>query len=127
MRTGRWLWRGVLTLLVLTALALLATYVVLRMSLPQLGDRATLPGLSTATSVTRDALGVVTVEAGDRLDAYRALGFVHAQERYFEMDLLRRSSAGELAELFGESAHWRSIASNACIAFAREPGATSIC
>jgi hypothetical protein len=34
-------------------------------------------------------------------DALRALGFVHAQERYFEMDLLRRSAAGELAGLFG--------------------------
>lgn len=104
MRVGRWLRRGVLTLIVVLMLAVLATYVLLRMSLPQLADRAPLPGLSAATSVTRDALGVVTVDAGDRVDAYRALGFVHAQERFFEMDLLRRSSAGELAEMFGERA-----------------------
>ena len=52
----------------------------------------------------RDALGVVTIDAGSEADAMRALGYVHAQERYFEMDLMRRSAAGELAELFGPRA-----------------------
>ena len=43
----------------------------------------------------------MTVDAANEIDAMRALGYVHAQERFFEMDLMRRSAAGELAELFG--------------------------
>ena len=46
----------------------------------------------------------LAIEAGDPVDAARALGYVHAQERYFEMDLMRRTSAGELAALFGARA-----------------------
>ena len=48
--------------------------------------------------IERDALGVPVVRGGSRLDVARATGFLHAQERYFQMDLLRRSAAGELAE-----------------------------
>ncbi len=101
MRMVRGLRRGAVAVLGLLLLALLAAYVLLRMSLPQLRDTASLPGLHARVEVARDALGVVDIQAGDRPDAYRALGFVHAQERFFEMDLLRRSAAGELSELFG--------------------------
>jgi penicillin amidase len=55
-------------------------------------------------SIQRDALGVVTIDAASQADAMRALGMVHAQERYFEMDLMRRAAAGELSELFGAPA-----------------------
>src|SRR5690606_2044743 len=51
-----------------------------------------------------DALGVATIDAANETDAMRALGCVHAQERWFEMDLMRRSPAGELAALFGPAA-----------------------
>jgi penicillin amidase len=54
--------------------------------------------------LSRDRFGVVSISAADRSDAIRALGFVHAQERYFEMDLARRQAAGELAALFGAAA-----------------------
>src|SRR2546427_5866948 len=47
---------------------------------------------------------VVTITAASQADAMRALGRVHAQERYFEMDLMRRSAAGELSALFGPKA-----------------------
>ncbi len=73
-------------------------------SLPQLAGRASIAGLSAAVVVERDELGVPTITAANRLDAARALGFLHAQERFFQMDLLRRSAAGELAELFGKAA-----------------------
>ena len=89
---------------VLMVLALLAALVALWMargSLAQLDGGAALPGLSAAVDVQRDALGVATVDAASEADAARALGFLHAQERYFEMDLLRRSAAGELSALFG--------------------------
>jgi penicillin amidase len=52
-------------------------------------------------TIQRDVLGVVTVDAANEIDAMRALGYVHAQERFFEMDLMRRTAAGELAGLFG--------------------------
>ena len=72
-----------------------------RGSLPVIEGELALPGLSAPVTVSRDALGIATIEAANEADAARALGFVHAQERYFEMDLLRRSAAGELSALFG--------------------------
>lgn len=73
-------------------------------ALPQLEGKITLFGLAETTEVTRDENGVVTISAKKRADAAMALGFVHAQERFFQMDLLRRNSAGELSSLFGERA-----------------------
>jgi len=97
----RWFWRIALLLAALVALLALLGWWLLCGSLPALDGRLALAGLSAPVEVQRDALGVVTIEATDETDAMRALGFVHAQERYFEMDLLRRTSAGELAALFG--------------------------
>ncbi|KAF1696123.1 penicillin acylase family protein [Pseudoxanthomonas koreensis] len=97
----RWIRRLVVLSLLLVLLLALLAWGLLRGSLPALdGDRA-LEGLAGPVSVQRDALGVVTIEAGSHADAVRALGYVHAQERYFEMDLMRRSAAGELSALFG--------------------------
>ncbi|QDW67787.1 penicillin acylase family protein [Luteimonas granuli] len=88
----------------LAVFVLLAAWCALRGSLPQIDGEAALAGLSAPVSVSRDALGVVTVEAAGETDAMRALGYVHAQERFFEMDLMRRSPAGELSALFGPMA-----------------------
>ena len=76
-------------------------YLWLRASLPQLDGELRLAGLAEAAHIVRDDLGVPTVRASDRLDAALATGFLHAQDRFFQMDLLRRRSAGELAELLG--------------------------
>lgn len=75
-----------------------------RGSLPQIDGTARLPGLGAAVRVERDGLGVPTIRAQSREDAVRALGYVHGQDRFFQMDLLRRSAAGELAALFGSPA-----------------------
>jgi penicillin amidase len=72
--------------------------------LPRLDGTASLPGLSAPVRVTRDALGVPTVSASSRIDVARATGWLHAQDRFFQMDLLRRRGAGELAELIGAAA-----------------------
>ena len=53
--------------------------------------------------MTRDAQGVPTIRGSDRGDVAWATGFVHAQERFFQMDLLRRAGAGELAALLGKT------------------------
>jgi penicillin G amidase len=72
-------------------------------SLPQLDGERALTGLVAPVQVERDNLGVPTIRGANRLDVARALGFVHAQDRFFQMDLLRRSAAGELSELFGRT------------------------
>jgi len=73
----------------------------LRASLPRLDGALAASGLTGAVRITRDSRGVPTIEATDRADLAYASGFVHAQDRYFQMDLSRRLAAGELAELFG--------------------------
>lgn len=73
----------------------------LRASLPVLDGRVSIAGLHGAVTVTRDALGIPTIRATSREDVARATGFLHAQDRFFEMDLARRRAAGELAELVG--------------------------
>ncbi len=79
-------------------------YQEIRASLPQLDGERPLPGLAAPVTIERDTLGIPTIRGANRLDVARATGFVHAQDRFFQMDLLRRSAAGELAELFGEKA-----------------------
>ena len=76
----------------------------MRGSLPQLDGERVLPGLSARVTIERDALGTPTITGATRADVARASGFVHAQDRFFQMDLLRRRGAGELAELFGPAA-----------------------
>lgn len=70
-------------------------------SLAQLDGSATIPGLRAPARVERDALGIPTITAASREDVARALGFLHAQDRFFQMDLQRRQPAGELSELVG--------------------------
>ncbi len=73
-------------------------------ALPKLEGKQTIFGLSASAIVERDENGIATIKAKNRLDTAVATGFIHAQERFFQMDLLRRNSAGELASLFGEAA-----------------------
>ncbi|MGD9906693.1 MAG: penicillin acylase family protein [Vicinamibacterales bacterium] len=78
--------------------------VVLGRSLPVTDGTRTLAGLQQPVTVERDGLGVPTIRARSRVDLARAIGFVHAQERFFQMDLQRRQPAGELAALVGAAA-----------------------
>ena len=86
----------------LVVLCAILIYALARASLPWLEGRRVLKGLSTEVSVDRDDLGVPTIEGSSRVDVARATGFLHAQDRFFQMDLMRRRSAGELSALFGE-------------------------
>ena len=95
-----------LVVFVLVATAALAGwfFVELRGSLPQLDGERELPGATAAIAIERDVLGIPTITAATRTDVARGLGFVHAQDRFFQMDLARRRAAGELSELFGSAA-----------------------
>jgi penicillin amidase len=85
----------------LAALAALTGWLALRASLPQLDGETPLAGLEAAVSIERDELGVPVIRGATRADVARATGYAHAQDRYFQMDLLRRTGAGELAALLG--------------------------
>lgn len=87
------------------ALVLVAgAWLLLRASLPRTDGSVALSGLSAQVEMSRDSLGVPVIRAGTLTDAIRGLGFVHAQDRFFQMDLYRRRAAGELAGLFGRAA-----------------------
>ena len=73
-------------------------------NLPKLDGEVRMAGLSGSVTIERDRYGVPTLRGRTREDVARATGFVHGQDRFFQMDLLRRSTAGELAALFGAAA-----------------------
>jgi penicillin G amidase len=86
---------------VLVLAASASLYGLLRASLPQLDGRIEHAQVGAPVRIARDARGVPTIEAANRPDLAFATGFVHAQDRFFQMDLSRRLAAGELSELFG--------------------------
>ena len=104
----RRLWKGGLAIAIVLAVGAAAAGVwvraQLRGSLPTLGGDLRLDGLSAPVIVTRDALGIPTIRGASREDVARATGFLHAQDRFFQMDLARRRAAGELAALVGTRA-----------------------
>ena len=61
-------------------------------------------GLSARAHIVRDPFGIPHIDAANLIDAYRALGFAHAQDRLWQMEVLRRSARGQLAELVGPRA-----------------------
>jgi len=100
----RWIVRaGVVALAVLVG-AGLALWLTLRASLPQIDGELAAPGLRHTATIQRDDAGIPVITARTRADLAYATGFAHGQDRFFQMDLIRRQAAGELSELFGEVA-----------------------
>ncbi|MEB6335397.1 penicillin acylase family protein [Serratia rhizosphaerae] len=73
-------------------------------SLPEIEGTLRLPALKSPATLARDERGVPMITADNRSTVSFALGYAHAQDRFFQMDLLRRSAAGELAALLGADA-----------------------
>ncbi|MCK7164592.1 MULTISPECIES: penicillin acylase family protein [Enterobacter] len=90
-------------LLILVLLVVAMVWALLRLSLPTMEGTVKTTAFQGEVKITRDARGVVDITASRRESAGFALGFVHGQERFFQMDLLRRNAAGELAALVGKS------------------------
>jgi len=91
--------------LAIILLVLLAWFMsIARAALPELDGSVSVPGLSAPVSVTRNSQGVPTIEAANLDDLFFAQGYVTAQDRLFQMDLMRRAAAGELSEVVGEVA-----------------------
>ncbi|MDH3613632.1 MAG: penicillin acylase family protein [Gammaproteobacteria bacterium] len=97
----RWFLRLAGGIVVAAALVIGLAWLTLRASLPDIEGELTLDGLSAGVTIERDGEGIPTITASTRGDLAFATGFAHGQDRFFQMDLIRRHSAGELSELFG--------------------------
>jgi len=93
--------RVFLTLVLVLALAAAAGYAWLRQSLPQIEGTVTLSGLKAPVEIVRDRHGVPHIYANSVDDAYFALGFAHAQDRLWQMEMNRRIGSGRLSEALG--------------------------
>ncbi len=91
-------------LVVLVVLALVGARAYLRSAMPAYGRDVAIAGLDEPVEVWRDSLGVPHIWAEDEADLFRAIGFVHAQDRLWQMELFRRVADGRLAEVLGETA-----------------------
>ncbi|MGH9495749.1 MAG: penicillin acylase family protein, partial [Candidatus Sulfotelmatobacter sp.] len=94
-------WPVVLLVLVVACIAVYAYYVA-HAALPQLDGQIRLSGISAAVTVTRDLHGVPAIEAASFEDLFFAQGYVTAQDRLWQMDVMRRFASGELSEILGE-------------------------
>jgi penicillin amidase len=99
----RWIVRLLAALLAAVVVVASLAWLTVRASLPQLDGRIAVADLGAAVSIVRDAAGIPTITGSDRLDLSYALGFVHGQDRFFQMDLIRRDAAGELSEIVGSA------------------------
>jgi len=78
-------------------------YWIARRPLPQLDGSVSVSGISAKVRVIRDEHGVPTIEASTLADLFFAQGYVTAQDRLWQMDMMRRAAAGELSEVIGEN------------------------
>ncbi len=94
---------AVCLLLVLLIAGIWWLYFIAHSAVPQLDGTITVPGISSKVRVVRDKQGVPTIEAATLEDVFFAQGYVTAQDRLWQMDLMRRAAAGELSEIIGEA------------------------
>jgi len=80
---------------------LLWAYSIVHSALPQLDGRLQISGLAAPVTVIRDSHGLPTIEAGNLDDLFFAQGFATAQDRLWQMDMMRRYASGELSEILG--------------------------
>ena len=93
-----------LILLLIVVAAGIFGIIKLRASLPIRDGELQIKGLDLPVTVTTDRFGIPTITASTRRDAALALGYVTAQDRLFQMDLLRRRASGRLSEIVGKIA-----------------------
>ncbi|MBE0377179.1 penicillin acylase family protein [Pseudoalteromonas prydzensis] len=92
---------AIATLLVIGSGLIAYLFTIVQLSVPELDGTLTVDSLQQGVSIARDERGYPTIKAKNTHDAMFSMGFLHAQERFFQMDMYRRTAAGELAELFG--------------------------
>lgn len=95
--------RIVTALLVLVILVVASGYIVLRRSLPAFDEDAQVPGIAGPVEIVRDADAIPHVFASSKLDGLFGLGYVHAQDRLWQLEFQRRIGHGRLSEIFGSA------------------------
>jgi penicillin amidase len=100
----RFIRRLMYSFVTIIASCLLALFLILRASLPALDGEIPTRQIAADLRIERDAAGIPTVIAENRADLAFGTGYVHGQDRFFQMDLARRQAAGELAEIIGPAA-----------------------
>jgi len=100
----RFFFYSVIVCVSLVIIGMGAGFLILQSSLPQLDGEQVLNKLSAPVTVTSDGHGIPVITADNHSDAARALGYITARDRLFQMDMMRRKNAGRLAEIFGQIA-----------------------
>jgi penicillin amidase len=98
----KWTLRGVTAVVILGVILLALAYYVLSRSLPDYDEDFTLQGITAPVEIIRNNNGVPHIFGANEPDVFFALGFAHAQDRLWQMTMLRRTAQGRLSELFGE-------------------------
>ena len=101
-RVFRWLLRIFMALTLLAGLVLFLAYLVAARSLPDYDEDFELAGVTQGVTLIRDNAGVPHITAQNDLDVFFGLGFAHAQDRLWQMLMMRRTVQGRLSEYFGE-------------------------
>lgn len=100
--TMKWFKRIAIALVVLIVLIIVGGYFWLRSSKPVYQGEVSLQGMQAPAEIFYDETGIPHVYSQSRADLYRAFGYVHAQDRLFQMELMRRIGSGRLAEIIGQ-------------------------
>src|SRR5437870_2558094 len=100
----KWLRRSAITVLLLVLLAGAAIAIYARRALPQTEGSLSIAGPRAEIRIERDAYGIPTIKASSIEDAQFGLGFVHAQDRLWQLEVHKRTGSGRLAQAFGEPA-----------------------
>ena len=100
----KWLFRLAAAMFALSLVCAGAAYLYLRLSLPRVDGEIKLAGLSAPIEVQRDRYGIPHIYAQSLADAVYGLGFVHAQDRLWQLEMNRRIAAGRMAEILGPGA-----------------------
>nr|WP_313785480.1 penicillin acylase family protein [Paenibacillus larvae] len=103
-KRGGWrvVWITALIIVLLIGIVTGVAYWIARSSLPVIEGKLELEGLQQTVSVWRDVNGVPHIEARNEHDLYVAQGYLTAQDRLFQMDMMRRTASGQLSEVMGE-------------------------
>jgi len=99
----RWVRRILVALLVLSAILGVFGFFLVRRSFPQVEGELSLAGLEESVDIIRDVDGVPHIYASTERDLFFAQGYVHAQDRFWQMDFWRHIGAARLSEMFGDS------------------------
>jgi penicillin amidase len=102
-RRHRGLWIGLLVLVILVGLVVGVGAILVRRQFPTVEGTISLPGIQAPVEVYRDGLGIPHIYASNPHDLFMAQGFIHAQDRFWQMEFSRRIGSGRLSEVLGSA------------------------